>query len=101
MTSRKCLAVFLILLFFLPFVPLANAGGPDKPMLDHPWEEVKKDFPPKPVKPQFILPEGISSILMLSPGYFPNLIVPVVKISCKEEVKKDCSEITRSLPRMK
>ena len=102
MTSRKCLAVFLILLLFFPLVPLVYAGGPDTPVREHPWEEVKKEFPPpKPERHEFLEVDLICPYFSGPSIHFPNIMILVMEKDFQEEIKKDCTEITRTLPRKK
>ena len=103
MTSRKCLAVFLILLLFFPLVPLVYAGGPDAPVREHPWEEVKKGFPPpkKHVRHELLEVDEICPYFTGSPIYYPSVLRLVINKDLLEEIKIGCSAITRSLPRKK
>jgi len=100
MALKKCLAVFLISLFFWPLIPLVNAGGPDEPLKEHPWEEVKSVLPPRTENPELIT--LVNSIYFFSVSSSqPNLLILVVEKKCQEVVKKELSAKKESLPRKK
>jgi hypothetical protein len=84
----------------LPLVPLVNAGGPEVPMEEHPWEEVKSVLPPRFQNPE--LTPSVRSIYFfsVSPLHI-SLFMLVVEQNYQEVVKKDLSAKTMSLPRKK
>jgi len=100
MTLRKCLTAFLILLFFWPLIPLVNASGPEEPLKEHPWEEVKSVLPPNIEKPDLV-PSGYNAYFFSVSPFHPGLFILVVEKKCQEVVKKDLSAKTVSLPRKK
>jgi hypothetical protein len=101
MTLRKCLTPFLILLIFSFSVPLVYAGdGSDIPVLEHPWEEVKRPQPPIIRNPD-LTPSTSQVYIFSSPLLNSGVIIVVVKEKSQEVVNKDVSVKNVSLPRKK
>lgn len=99
MTYKKCLIVFLIFLFFFSLAPLLNAGGPNTPFEDHPWEEVKRSSYPH--NGNRVVVSTVKNIYFFSLLPFqPNLVI-VVERKSQEEIKEEQSAKTVSLPRKK
>ena len=101
MTLRKCLTPFLILLIFSFSVPLVYAGdGSDIPVLEHPWEEVKR--PQSTITRNSDLAPFIKQVYLFSvPLLNSGVIIVVVKEKSQEVVNKDMSVKNVSLPRKK
>jgi len=100
MTSRKCLTPFLILLIFSFSVPLVYAGGPNKPVIEHPWEECYSQHPTIIRNQDQAL--SIKQVYLFStPLFNSGVIFVVVKEKSQEAVKKDVSVKNVSLPRKK
>jgi hypothetical protein len=101
MTLRKCLTPFLILFIFSVSVPLVYAGGgPNDPVLEHPWEELRRAQPTITRNPD--LTPSIHQIYLFSiPLFNSGVIILVVKEKNQEVVNKDVSVKNVSLPRKK
>jgi hypothetical protein len=100
MTLRKCLTPFLILLIFSFSVPLVYAGGPNKPVIEHPWEECYSQHPTIIRNQDQTL--SIKQVYLFStPLLNSGVIVVVVKEKIPEVIKKDVSVKNVSLPRKK
>jgi hypothetical protein len=100
MTLRKCLTPFLILLIFSFSVPLVYAGGPNKPVIEHPWEECYSQHPTIIRNQDQTL--SIKQVYLFStPLFNSGVIFVVVKEKSQEAVKKDVSVKNVSLPRKK
>ena len=99
MTFRKWLVAFLILLLFSPLILTVHAGpGPNEPVLEHPWDEVKSN--PTIIKHPYSIPVPSNvyfySVLPYNSGAF------ILVVEKKQEViKKDLSVKNYSLPRKK
>jgi hypothetical protein len=100
MTWKRWLITFLIFLFFFPLIPLVNAGGPDIPFEEHPWEEVKSTLPPKSENPELVPTVNSIYFFSVSPVHSAFFVL-VVEKKCQGEVKKEQSAKTVSLPRKK
>lgn len=99
MTFRKWLVAFLILLFLSPLIPLVYAGpGPNEPMLEHPWDEVKSN--PTIIKHPYSVPVPNSVYFYSVLPYNSGVFMLVVEKK-QEVVKKDLSVKNISLPRKK
>ncbi len=100
MAWKKCLTAFLIFLLLFSFVPMVNAEGPDKPLEEHPWEEVKSVTPPKFESPELVTNAIETYFFSVSP-FCSGIFMLVVEKKCQGEVRKEQSAITVSLPRKK
>jgi hypothetical protein len=101
MILRNCLTPLLILLLFSPLIPLIYAGdGPNAPVLEHPWEEVKR--PQSTITRNSDLTPFIKQVYLFSvPLLNSGVIIVVVKEKSQEVVNKDMSVKNVSLPRKK
>lgn len=99
MTFRKWLVAFLILLFLSPLIPAVYAGpGPNEPLLEHPWDEVKSN--PTIIKHPYSVPIPNSVYFYSVLPYNSGAFILVVEKE-QEVVKKDLSVKNYSLPRKK
>ena len=99
MTFRKWLVAFLILLFLSPLILTVHAGpGPNEPVPEHPWDEVKSV--PTIVKQPYSMPV-LENTYFFSVLPFNSGVLVLVVEKKQEVVKKELSVKNYSLPRKK